>query len=372
MVKKSDKIKVIISGGGTGGHIFPAIAIADEIKRQHSSVQIKFVGANDRMEMERVPAAGYEIVGLPIMGLKRSLTFQNVKVIINLLKSLRMAKKFIKQFKPDVAIGVGGYASGPTLRMASKLNIPTLIQEQNSYAGITNRLLAKSADCICVAYKGMEKYFPQEKIKLTGNPVRAFAISDELKAEAFEHFEIKQGKPVLLIVGGSLGAKTINESIFHEFQKILESGVQLIWQTGKHYFDEIKKQTNKYGISDEVKIMPFISRMDLAYNIADLIISRAGAISISEICLMGKPSILVPSPNVSEDHQTKNAEALVHENAAIMVEDDKARQKLADQAISLIKDKTQLDRMSASAKQLAKPDAVKQIVENVNKLLRLN
>ena len=315
------KQKFIISGGGTGGHIFPAISIANALKKQNPDAEILFVGAIGRMEMERVPAAGYPIEGLPISGLNRKNMLRNVKVFWNLFRSLLLAREIIKRFKPDVVIGVGGYASGPTLRAASAFGVPTLIQEQNSYAGVTNKLLAKKAKRICVAYEGMEKFFPKDKIILTGNPVRQdlFSVSAKTK-DAYKFFNFDSAKKTILIVGGSLGARTINQSVIAELKKISESDVQLIWQTGKYYFESAKKAAEPFA-SPRLLVTDFVSRMDLAYSIADLVISRAGASSISELCLLAKPVILVPSPNVAEDHQTQNALALVRKEAALMIKD---------------------------------------------------
>jgi UDP-N-acetylglucosamine--N-acetylmuramyl-(pentapeptide) pyrophosphoryl-undecaprenol N-acetylglucosamine transferase len=365
----NEHIRVIISGGGTGGHIFPAVSIADELKKRDPSTEILFVGAIGRMEMERVPAAGYKIIGLPISGLQRRLTYKNLIVGINLFISLKRAKKIIKEFNPDIAIGVGGYASGPMLRIASKKGIPCLLQEQNSYAGVTNKLLAKKASTICVAYKGLDKYFPGEKIVVTGNPVRNLVISDELKREALNYFNLEEDKPVVLAVGGSLGARTINESLLKGIESINNSGFQLIWQTGKIYYKAVKEETDKKA-GKNIHIYDFISRMDLAYNIADLMISRAGAISISEICLTGKAAILVPSSNVAEDHQTKNAQALVREDAAVMITDAEAPRMLVDRMIEIIQDKKLLKKLSANSHNMAKPSATSQIVDEVFKLIR--
>lgn len=361
--------KFIISGGGTGGHIFPAVSIAGALKEVLPDCEILFVGANGRMEMEKVPAAGYEIVGLPIQGLYRSLTPKNLKVLCNAFKSVKMAKKIIKDFNPDAVIGVGGYASGPVLWQAQSMGIPTLLQEQNSYAGVTNKLLSKRCNRICVAYDGMEKFFPAGKITLTGNPVRSnlLNVSEKEMAKGYSEFGLKSDKKTILVIGGSLGARTINQSILNGLKDITttyKDSVQVIWQTGKFYIDSIKEQTKDYNL-DNVVITDFVSRMDLAYSIADLVISRSGASSISELCLLGKPSILVPSPNVAEDHQTKNALALSTKGAAILITDTEAPDKLAKEALSLVSDKAKLDELSKNIKLLAKPDATKTIAGEI-------
>ena len=368
MKQLNKNIKVIISGGGTGGHIFPAISIADELKRRNENIQILFVGAENRMEMERVPAAGYEIKGLPVSGLQRKLTFKNIVVLINLFKSIHIANKIVKEFKPDVAIGVGGYASGPIIRSAARKGIPTLLQEQNSYAGITNKLLAKRASKICVAYDNMEKYFPKEKIVLTGNPVRNIPISDPLRKEGMNHFMLSPELPVLVVVGGSLGARTINEAILNKIDFLKEQNIQILWQTGKYYYDEIQKKMNS-KIPKNIHILDFISRMDLAYNVADVIISRAGAISISEICLTGRAAILLPSPNVAEDHQTKNALALVEKKAAIMIADKDAKNELTKKVMELFARSELREELSENAKKLAMPNSTSLIVDEVNNLI---
>lgn len=362
-------IRVIISGGGTGGHIFPALSIADEIKQRYPNAEILFVGANNRMEMERVPAAGYKIVGLPVQGLKRKLTVQNIKVLLDFLKSQKLAKKIIKDFKPDIAVGVGGYASAPVLRAASKMNIPCLLQEQNSYAGVTNKMLAKKASKICVAYNGMERFFEAEKLINTGNPVRNIVINDSLKEQAKKHFNIKSDYPVLFIMGGSLGAKTLNDSVVKSLEFIASQKVEVLWQTGKYYYSNLKEQLEG-KLPANIQMLDFISRMDLAYNVSDLLISRAGALSLSEICLVGKPSVLVPSPNVSEDHQTMNAMALVNEGAAIMIKDVQAEEKLISEALSLIQNKEQLKTLGENASKLAKPNATRTIVDEAIKLIK--
>ena len=329
--------KVLISGGGTGGHIFPALSIAGEIKRKLPDSEILFVGAEGRMEMERVPAAGFKIVGLPVCGFVRKNLLKNFSVLAHLMKSLAMASRIVKEFKPDVAVGVGGYASGPTLWSAAKRGVPTLIQEQNSYAGVTNKLLGSRVDAVCVAYEGMERFFPEEKITVTGNPVRRELLNvDVSRDEAVEFFGLDKNKRTILVVGGSLGARTINDSVIAVLGN-LPDGVQLIWQSGKFYDDEVKEAIAGAG-GGGVFQSAFIQRMDMAYKAADLVISRAGAGSISELALLGKPSVLVPSPNVAEDHQTKNALALSSRGAALLVKDADARKNLMDTAFSLVKD----------------------------------
>jgi UDP-N-acetylglucosamine--N-acetylmuramyl-(pentapeptide) pyrophosphoryl-undecaprenol N-acetylglucosamine transferase len=310
--------RIIISGGGTGGHIFPAISIANALRKLDPEIEILFVGAEGRMEMEKIPAAGYKIVGLPVTGIYRSFTFKNIKVFMKLFKSLNMAKKVIKEFNPDVVVGVGGYASGPVLRKAGKMGIPTLIQEQNSYAGVTNRLLAKRASAICVAYDNMDRYFPAEKIIKTGNPVRqTFDNIETIRGEGFSFFNLKKGFPVILVLGGSLGAWSINNTLTENINLLRDSDCQWLWQTGKHYYDNIKELVDE-TFNENISVHSFINRMDYAYAVADIIVSRAGAGTISELCLLGKPVILVPSPNVAEDHQTKNAMALSEKEAAVL------------------------------------------------------
>jgi undecaprenyldiphospho-muramoylpentapeptide beta-N-acetylglucosaminyltransferase len=360
--------KVIISGGGTGGHIFPAISIANALRRIDSETEILFVGAEGRMEMEKIPAAGYRIIGLPVAGLYRSLTLKNFSVLIKLLKSLRKARKVIKDFGPDVVVGVGGYASGPVLRQAGRMGIPTLIQEQNSYAGITNKLLAKRASVICVAYDGMEKYFPPEKIIKTGNPVRQnFDDLKSLKDEALSFFDLKKEFPVILILGGSLGAGTINNSLSENINILRDTDCQWLWQTGKYYFENVKALV-ALSFSGNISVHGFITRMDYAYAAADIIVSRAGAGTISELCLVGKPVILIPSPNVAEDHQTRNAEALSTRDAAMLIKDNQAIKTLVDEAIKLISDKTRRNRFSENILKMADRDADMRIAEEILKL----
>ncbi|HPS12816.1 MAG TPA: undecaprenyldiphospho-muramoylpentapeptide beta-N-acetylglucosaminyltransferase, partial [Prolixibacteraceae bacterium] len=329
----NEKLKIIISGGGTGGHIFPAVSIANAIKELVPEAEILFVGAEGRMEMERVPAAGYHIVGLPVMGFPRKPGVNTIKFFIDLARSMRLARRVIKQFNPDVVVGVGGYASGPILKVATRLKFPSIIQEQNSYAGITNRMLAKKVRKICVSYDKMDRYFPSDKIVHTGNPVRKNLIEGlGKKDEAVAFFNIKPGRKVLLIVGGSLGARTLNESILASVDLIRTSNIEVIWQTGNYYYKSIVERMKNVDCPN-LHVNEFVSRMDLAYCIADVVVSRAGAGTISELCLMEKPTILVPSPNVSEDHQTKNAMALVEKDAAIMIPDAESVKRLIPEAL---------------------------------------
>lgn len=360
------KIKAIISGGGTGGHIFPALSIANALKRRYDA-DILFVGAEDRMEMEKVPAAGYPIKGLPVAGFNRKNLFKNIAVIRKLMRSMKMARSIITDFAPDIVIGVGGYASGPTLKAAQKLGIPTLIQEQNSYAGVTNKMLAKKARCICTAYDGMERFFPADRIVKTGNPVRKDILDASLSpAEARRSFGLDGDRPAILVVGGSLGARTVNESMLSALDKIREAGVQLIWQTGKYFGTKGKDAAR--GMKGIV-VTEFISDMARAYAAADVVVSRAGAGSISELELLGKPAILVPSPNVAEDHQTKNARALSDVGAAILVTDAEARERLADEALALVADKARLQSMSEAIRALALPDSDEKIADRVDALV---
>lgn len=364
------KHKFIISGGGTGGHIFPAISIANAIKKQMPDADILFVGALGRMEMERVPAAGYPIEGLPVSGFNRKHLLRNIKVLWNLSRSIVKARTIIRNFKPDVAIGVGGYASAPTLRAAAGFGVPTLIQEQNSYAGVTNKLLAKKAARICVAYEGMEKFFPKEKIVLTGNPVRQdlFSIAPKT-AKAYQFFGFDPAKKTLLVVGGSLGARTLNQSMIAGLELLSKAGIQVIWQTGKFYFELALKAAAPFA-SPDLLVVDFVSRMDLAYSIADLVISRAGASSISELCLLAKPVILVPSPNVAEDHQTQNALALVNKDAAVMIRDVDAEKQLVIRALELIVDDVALNALSKNILEMAQKDSADRIVKEIMKLIK--
>ena len=361
--------KIIISGGGTGGHIFPAIAIAREIIARDPDTEILFVGAKGRMEMEKVPQAGFNITGLPVEGLQRRFTLRNVLVLVNLIRSLNKAKSILKSFLPDAVVGVGGYASGPVVRMAAKQGIPVLIQEQNSYAGITNRILSRKASRICVAYEGMEKYFPSQKIVLTGNPVREDIIQTESrKTEAMEYFGMKNDNPVVLVLGGSLGAKTINESIFRNIGLIESSAIRVIWQTGSLYFNDIQQKIQGKPLRNLI-YMDFINRMDLAYAVADVIVSRAGAGTISELCLVGKPVILVPSPNVAEDHQTKNAMALVNKNAAIIVKDAEAFTQLIPAAFNLVNNNKLRTTLVKNCRKMALKSAAARIVDELYAIL---
>lgn len=365
-----DKLRIIISGGGTGGHIFPAVSIANAIKELYPEAEILFVGALGRMEMQRVPAAGYKIIGLPICGFDRKNLLNNIKVLFKIWKSQRMAKNIIKEFKPMAAVGVGGYASGPLLNQAAKMGIPCLIQEQNSYAGVTNKLLAKKAERICVAYDGMEKFFPAEKIIKTGNPVRQSLLSSTVeKDEAVKSFGLDPEKKTILLVGGSLGARTINDSVMQHLDLVENTDVQFILQTGKYYHAQIT-DTLKGRQPKNLVVTDFISDMAAAYKAADLVISRAGASSISEFCLIGKPVILVPSPNVAEDHQTKNAMALVEKQAAIYVKDADAPATLLKQAIELVNDDKKLQNLSANIQTLALPDSATIIAKEVIKIMR--
>lgn len=360
--------RIIISGGGTGGHIFPAVSIANALKKIDPGTEILFVGAEGRMEMEKVPAAGYKIVGLPVRGFVRSLSPQNLVVLWKLAKSLLRARRILKEFGPDVVVGVGGYASGPVLRQAGSMGIPTLIQEQNSYAGVTNKLLAKKAGKICVAYEGMEKYFPADKIVKTGNPVRqSFENLGALRNEALNYFGLKSDKPVVLILGGSLGAGTINNSLSGDLAKMDASGCQWLWQTGKFYFEKTNALVSA-GSHPDIKVLGFIDRMDYAFAVADVIISRAGAGTISELCLVGKPVILVPSPNVAEDHQTKNALALSTRNAAMFVRDADAVNTLVDNAINLVRDCERKLTLSRNIALMADRNADIRIAEEIFKL----
>lgn len=363
--------RIIISGGGTGGHIFPAISIANTFRKRFPEAEILFVGAEDRMEMEKVPAAGFPIVGLPVSGFDRAHLLNNIKVLQKLSKSLRLAKKTIREFKPDIAVGVGGYASGPTLWMAASLGIPTLIQEQNSYAGVTNKLLAKKSRKICVAYEGMEKFFPADRIVITGNPVRQdLEEALDKRMEALEFFGLSPEKKTILVVGGSLGARTINRSIQGDLDKLFASDadVQVIWQTGRYYQEEAVKHLKAYR-GMPVWCSDFITRMDYAYAAADLIISRAGASSISELCLLKKPVILIPSPNVAEDHQTKNALALANKDAAIMIADKDAEKLLVPTALEVVHDPARLHSLSENIATLAQHRSAERIVDEIVKII---
>ncbi|OQB31711.1 MAG: UDP-N-acetylglucosamine--N-acetylmuramyl-(pentapeptide) pyrophosphoryl-undecaprenol N-acetylglucosamine transferase [Bacteroidetes bacterium ADurb.Bin174] len=361
--------KFIISGGGTGGHIFPAISIANALKATYPDADILFVGAENRMEMERVPAAGYPIKGLPVSGFDRKNLLKNIKVLLDLARSMVKAKQIIRTFKPDVAIGVGGYASAPVLRAASAFGIPTLIQEQNSYAGIANKLLAKKASCICVAYDDMERFFPKDKIVKTGNPVRQdlFAIAPK-DPKAYAYFGLEPDKKTILIVGGSLGARTINRSVIAHLESLVASKAQVIWQTGKYYIEEAEQAAKAFKTRNLV-VTAFVSRMDYAYAVADVVVSRAGASSISELCLLAKPAVLVPSPNVAEDHQTKNAMALVKKDAAILIKDGEAIEKMIPETLRLLSDEKKMAALSKNILKLAEKKSAERIVQEVSNLL---
>lgn len=360
----------MISGGGTGGHIYPAIAIANAWKEKYPDTEILFVGAEGKMEMQKVPDAGYAIVGLKVAGLQRRLTLENLSFPFKLMDSLKLSSRLIKNFDPHAVVGVGGYASGPLLYMAQRKKIPTLIQEQNSYAGLTNKLLAKRAGAICVAYPGMEAFFPKEKIKYTGNPVRKDILTLEGKVEqAFLHFGLERSKPVLLVLGGSLGAKTINEAILRHMEEFEALGYQVVWQTGKFYYESIKAKLADTGLK-HIHALEFIQHMDLAYAAADLVISRAGALSVSELSLAGKAVVFIPSPNVVDDHQTKNAMALVKKNAAAILRDSDAVQGLLAVVEELMQDPAMRFRLAENIAKMAKPDAAKEIVNELEKLIQ--
>ncbi|MBE6321946.1 MAG: undecaprenyldiphospho-muramoylpentapeptide beta-N-acetylglucosaminyltransferase [Bacteroidales bacterium] len=364
-------IHILVSGGGTGGHIFPAVSIANALKEKMPDSEILFVGAEGRMEMERVPAAGYKIKGLPIQGFNRANKLANIKVLFRLFKSLLMARSIVKEFKPDVAVGVGGYASGAALWAASSLKVPSLIQEQNSYAGVTNKLLAKKVSKICVAYDNMERFFPADKIIKTGNPVRQNLCAQVDKELAYKEFGFDPNKKTIVVIGGSLGARTVNNSLLAGVRKLAaEQDVQVLWQTGKIYIDEMRAKTSDLPADSGVVVTDFISRMDYAYAVADLVVSRAGASSISELCLLGKPVILVPSPNVAEDHQTKNALALSTKDAAILIHDKDAVAQLVDTALLTIRDEAKLKSLSENISKLAEKDSANRIADEVIKLIK--
>lgn len=361
---------MIISGGGTGGHIFPALAIANTFKQRHPDADILFVGAEGRMEMTRVPEAGYKIVGLWISGLQRKLTLSNLSFPIKLISSYFKARKIIKDFKPNAVIGTGGYASGPIMLAATKNKIPSLIQEQNSYAGLTNKRLGQKVQRICVAYPGMEKYFPKGKLMFTGNPVRKDIIDLEAKREkALLQFAFDANTKTVLILGGSLGARTINESLLANIDKLIDAKVQVIWQTGRMYYEDVKAQVSSKDLR-KIRIHDFLKQMDLAYAASDVVISRAGALAISELCLAKRPTILVPSPNVAEDHQTKNAMSLVNEQAAMMIKDVDAGAQLVDAALKLMYDEQQCQKLAENIAKLGKPNATEEIVNEIEKLIQ--
>ncbi len=367
-----DELRIIISGGGTGGHIFPAVSIANAIKQIDPKANILFIGAEGRMEMTKVPAAGYEIKGLPVRGLIRPLwSPKNIGVMRDFFKSKKIVKKIIKEFNPQAVVGVGGYASSPTLNAAYSLGIPCLIQEQNSFAGVTNKSLGKKAEKICVAYEGMERFFPKERIVLTGNPVRQNLLNIVAsKEECASNFGLKTDRPIVLLVGGSLGARTLNESVLQNLSTIAEAPVQFIWQTGSYYKQLIADELKKKGQPSNLYVTDFISKMDEAYKASDLVISRAGASSISELCLLGKPSILVPSPNVAEDHQTHNAMALVNREAALYVKDAEAAEKLIPLALATVTNKKLLETLGNNALNMAYPDSAELIAEMVVKMAK--
>ncbi len=363
-------MKFIISGGGTGGHIYPAIAIANELKALHPTSEILFVGAKGRMEMEKVPQAGYPIEGLWISGIQRKLTLQNLSFPLKVMSSVLDARKIILRFRPDAVIGVGGYASGPLLYAATQLKIPALIQEQNSFAGLTNKWLAKKVQKICVAYSGMERFFPSDKILLTGNPVRSDILDlKDKRPVAFDFFKLKPEKPTVLVVGGSQGSRSINQAISLHLNKFVENDVQLIWQTGKNSFEET--ESNQIHLQNPlIHRTEFIYKMDLGYAAADVVISRAGALSVSELCIAGKPTVFVPLPSAAEDHQSKNALSLVNENAALLVKDENAKTEVVEQALALLKDENKRKLFSNNLQTLAKPNATRQIAEEVLKLVK--
>lgn len=371
IIRMERNLRIIISGGGTGGHIFPAISIANAIKQLEPTANILFVGALGRMEMQRVPDAGYDIKGLPVCGFDRKHLWKNIKVLYKLWQSRRLAKAIIKEFKPNAAVGVGGYASGPTLNQCASLGVPYLIQEQNSYAGVTNKLLAKRASKICVAYEGMDRFFPSDKIILTGNPVRQNILQNNIsKADARKAFQLDPEKKTILIIGGSLGARTINESILQHLSDIRNSDVQFIWQTGKVYKEAIAKRLEGEEPLANLHVTDFISDMASAYAAADMVISRAGASSISEFCLLGMPVILVPSPNVAEDHQTKNALALVNKQAAVYIKDAEAPEKLINTALSIVTDESKLNELHQNILGMALKNSAERIAEEVLKIAK--
>lgn len=369
-MSKESTYRIVISGGGTGGHIYPAIAIANMLKSLEKDVEILFVGAQGKMEMEKVPEAGYEIIGLWISGIQRSLTLDNLSFPFKLISSILRSFKILKDFKPHAVVGVGGYASGPLLYAATKKGIPALIQEQNSYAGITNKVLAKNVQKICVAHDNMERFFPKDRIILTGNPVRNDILESEHKRdEALRFFGFDHKKPVLVILGGSLGARTINESILAGLKTLSENGIQVIWQTGKFYHQEMLDRAGDFD-QKNIKVVAFLKEMDLAYGAADVVISRAGALSISELCLAAKPVLFVPSPNVSEDHQTKNAESLVKHDAALMVKDNEAMELLIPKTLELIKDENLKTSLTKNIKALARPNAALDIAHEIMEMIQ--
>jgi UDP-N-acetylglucosamine--N-acetylmuramyl-(pentapeptide) pyrophosphoryl-undecaprenol N-acetylglucosamine transferase len=365
----SKPYRLIISGGGTGGHIFPAIAIANAFRERHPDAQILFVGARGRMEMTRVPEAGYKIIGLWISGIQRNFTISNLLFPVKLVVSYLRAVVIVKRYKPHVVIGTGGYASGPMMIAATRFKVPAIIQEQNSFAGLANKQVADKVSKVCVAYEGMEKYFPSSKIVITGNPVRKDILSVDEKTDRGKiHFGFEDGRKTLLIIGGSLGARTLNESIISGIDKLIDAEIQVIWQTGKAYYEVVQAQVSKYD-KRRIRVLDFLKEMDLAYAAADVVISRSGALAVSELCIAHKPCILVPSPNVAEDHQTKNAMALVDKDAAVMVADKDARGKLVDEALKLLFDEQRANKLSENIGRLAKPAATEDIVNEIEKLI---
>ncbi len=367
---KNDKPKILISGGGTGGHIFPAIAIANKLKEKYPQSEILFVGAKGRMEMEKVPAAGYDIEGLWISGFQRRLTADNLSFPFKLISSLWKARKIIKKFKPDAAVGTGGYASGPLLYQASRKKIPTLILEQNSYPGVTNKILGKTVDKICVAYDGMEQYFPKEKLVVTGSPIRKEILNlKTTKKEGLEYFGLEEGIPVLLIIGGSQGAKGINDAVMENLDKILATHVQIIWQTGRLSFAKAKARVKESPFQQRVKVVEFITQMDKAYAAADVIVSRAGAIALAEIVALQKPAVFIPLPSAAEDHQTKNAKTLTAENAAILLPEKEAKSQLADKVVELIHSKKKQEEIRKNLEKFKTGDAAEKIVKEIEKMI---
>ena len=368
-MNRAEPYRLIISGGGTGGHIFPAIAIANTFRERHPDAQILFVGAKGRMEMTRVPEAGYKIIGLWISGLQRKLTWSNILFPLKVVVSFLRAVAIVRKYKPHAVIGTGGYASGPIMMAATRFKIPAVVQEQNSFAGLANKQVASKVSKVCVAYEGMEKYFPKDKIVVTGNPVRKDILSArEKRDKALTHFGFDSNIKTLLIIGGSQGARTINESLINGIEKLIDAGVQVVWQTGKGYYDTYKQQLAQHNLL-RVRVHDFVREMDLAYAAADVVISRSGALSVSELCIAGKPCILVPSPNVAEDHQTKNAMALVNKEAAVMITDKDAREKLVDEALKILFDEQRARKLSENITKLARPNATNDIVTEIEKLI---
>lgn len=368
-MKASQPYRLIISGGGTGGHIFPALAIANEFKDRHPDAEILFVGAKGKMEMTRVPEAGYKIIGLWISGLQRKLTLSNLSFPFKLISSYFRAGSIVRRFQPHAVVGTGGYASGPIMLASTRHNIPSLIQEQNSYAGLTNKQLGNKVERVCVAYEGMDSFFPKEKVLFTGNPVRKDIINLDLKKDmALDHFAFSRNERTLLVLGGSLGARTINESILSGIDKLIDAQVQVIWQTGKMYYESVKAQVQNKDLR-KIRIHDFLKQMDLAYAASDVVISRAGALAISELCLAKRPCILVPSPNVAEDRQTKNAMSLVNERAAILIKDVEAKKSLVSESLKLLFDESLCDKLKQNISRLAKPNATEKIVDEIEKLI---